>query len=87
MRSYTNHHDLGQHLASIAPRADWQAIRPLFDRRTGDPFDVPSDIAAAMGRAFKAIAPLANPTWQTACLELGNAAAEAARNNAVWHWS
>lgn len=87
MRSYTNHHDLGQHLATIAPRSDWNAIRPLFNRGAGDPFDVQPRDARRMAQAFAAIAPLADTTWRQACRELAVAASEAARNNAVWHWS
>ena len=61
-RSYSAHHNLGEHLKRIAPRADWQAISPLFDRGAGDPFDIPPGDAARMAAAFRTLAPLAD-TW------------------------
>lgn len=85
-RSYSAHHDLGQHLARIAPRQDWQAISVLFDRPSGDPFDIPPQQAAQMATAFKSLAPLAGE-WSRACHDLAATANNAARNNVNWHWS
>lgn len=86
VRSYNAHYELGQHLASIAPRADWQAISPLFNDHA-EQFDVQPADAGHMARAFKALAPLANPTWTRACHDLAASAAEAHRNQTLWHWS
>ncbi|MFG3051876.1 hypothetical protein ACGFZP_13125 [Kitasatospora sp. NPDC048239] len=86
-RSYSAHTELGEYLKQIAPRSDWAAISPLFNRGSGDTFDIQPDQAARMGAAFKALTPFASPTWQQACYELGAAAAEAARTRSVWHWS
>jgi hypothetical protein len=87
MRSYAAHAELGEHLASVAPRRDWAAISSLFNRGSGDPHDVQPDLARRMGEAFKSLAPLADPGWRGACYELGAAAAAAGRANSVWHWS
>jgi hypothetical protein len=86
-RSYTSHAALGEHLARIAPRREWEAISSLFNRADSDRHDVQPDQARRMGEAFKALAPLADPDWRRACYELGAAAAEASRTNSVWHWS
>jgi hypothetical protein len=86
-RSYSAHSDLGDRLKGIAPRRDWDAISSLFDRGSGDEFDVPPGQAARMAEAFKALAPLVDPQWRKACYELCAASAEAARTRSVWHWS
>lgn len=85
-RSYSAHADLGQHLSTIAPGWAWQAIQPLFTRQS-DQFDIQPAEAARMAEALAALAPLASPDWQHAIRDLAASAKEAARMDAVWHWS
>jgi hypothetical protein len=85
-RSYSNHADLGAHLRSIAPGWAWQAVKELW-AHPSDKFGIQPGDAARMAEALHALAPLTQPTWQQAVYDLAASAREAARMNAVWHWS
>lgn len=85
-RSYGNHADLGAHLKSIAPGWAWRAVEALWGRQDG-PYDIQSAQVARMAEALQALAPLTSPMWQQAVYDLAASAREAARMNAVWHWS
>jgi hypothetical protein len=59
-RSCTAHAELGEYLSRIAPRREWEAVKSLFNRGSGDPHDIQPEQARRMGEAFKTLAPFAD---------------------------
>ncbi|WP_327069271.1 DUF7739 domain-containing protein [Kitasatospora sp. NBC_01302] len=84
--SYTSHAEFGNELSRIAGRQDWAALSILFDRHTGDPFDVPNQQAGRIAEALTALAPHMTPAWAPRTREIAAAARAAHRAGAVWHW-
>lgn len=88
-RSYTSMSNLAQHLAHVLSAREWASISYLFNRGSGDPFNVPTAEASRVGNLLHKAAKhrSMNSEWGQLATELGDAAHRAARAGQNWEWS
>ncbi|UNZ20612.1 hypothetical protein [Streptomyces sp. 891-h] len=86
--SATSTHNLGQQIAHVLPARDWRRVRPLFDRRSGDPFTVSARDAGDMARILTASAqhPKMPADWAQDAQQLADSARKAADTRSAWTW-
>lgn len=87
-RSYTTMDNLGQQLAHVLSARDWRTLKPLFRRRSGDPFTVSPRDAGRMARVLRTAARnrLLPTDWSLTAIELADAADSAASARQPWEW-
>ena len=84
--SYTAMHNLAQHCAHTVSSRDWRRLKPILDRRSGDPFTVtPTDAARAADLLDKAAVGMA-PGWDVVARQLASTARHAAGTRQNWTW-
>lgn len=88
-RSCTTMDNLGKQLSHVLPARTWRTLKPLFARRSGDPFTVSPRDAGRMADALRAAArnQLLPTDWSLTAVELAEAAARAAAARQPWEWS
>lgn len=88
-RSYGTVSNLATQLAHVLPASDWNSIRHLFNRGSGDPFDVPAHEAAGIARVLRKAASsrLMPAEWETEARLFADAAGRAANSGQPWRWS
>ncbi|MFI6653830.1 hypothetical protein ACIBI8_40445 [Streptomyces sp. NPDC050529] len=88
-RSYNGVERVAQSLSHALTTRDWALLKPVFARRSGDPFEISPDgartIAALLTRA--ADSGLMTPDTAQAARELATAATRAADARHLWTWS
>lgn len=85
--SYSGISELHQWLGAILTPADQQTVRPVFDRRSGDPFKVKPKEAEKVGNALLLAAGYLPAEWAKMARQIGESALLAARLGEPWRWS
>lgn len=87
-RSYTTMANLGQQLAHVLSARDWRTLKPLFARRSGDPFTIsPRDAGRMAGVLHSAARSQLLPAdWSLTAVELADSAQSAAAARQPWEW-
>lgn len=87
-RSYTSMDNLGQQLAHVLSARDWRILKPLFARRSADPFTISPRDAGRMAGVLHAAArnPLLPTDWSLTAVELADSAQNAAAARQSWEW-
>lgn len=71
-------------------KADWATLGLIFDRHSGDPFDIPPRQAESVGQALLNAADamkLWDRGWAGRARQIGESALLAARLGEPWRWS
>lgn len=85
--SYSDITELYQWLGAILRPADMQTVRPVFARRSGDPFKVKPKEAEQVGNALLLAAAYLPAEWAQMARQIGDSALRAARAGQKWEWS
>lgn len=87
-RSAATMHNLSQHVAHVLTAREWQTVKALFDRPSGDPFWLhPHDAARVAPLLHKAGNHRLMPAnWAGLAHELADAAHRAADAGQNWRW-
>lgn len=85
-RSYTSMHNLAQHCAHTLSGRDWRKLKPILDRRSGDPFTVTPKEAAKAAQFLDRAAAGMPRDWAACARELAATARHAATTRQNWTW-
>lgn len=85
--SYSSVADLGDELWALARWTEWRRIKVIFNRRSGDPFDISPTSAVQIGEALLKVADRLDAEWAQMARQIGNSAIRAASRREPWRWS
>lgn len=89
--SYSGVAEFRDHVKKAASWSQRRALKPVIDRRSGDPFSIKPRDAKAIGQALLDVAYRLPATpdgdWAGMARQIGESALRAARANEPWEWS
>ena len=89
--SYSGVANLRGHIKKAASWSQRRTLKPVIDRRSGDPFAIKPKDAKAIGQALLDIATRLPSTpdddWAGMARQIGQSALRAAQANEPWKWS
>jgi hypothetical protein len=89
--SYSGVAELRDHIKKAAGWPQRRTLKPVTDRRSGDPFSIQPRDAKAIGQALLDIASRLSSTpdgdWAAMARQIGQSALHAASANEPWVWS
>ncbi|MEV4424041.1 hypothetical protein AB0K23_01430 [Streptomyces sp. NPDC049602] len=89
--SYSGVAELREHIKKAAGWSQRRTLKPVTDRRSGDPFSITPRDAKAIGQALLDVASRLPSTsdddWAGMARQIGRSALRAASANEPWVWS
>lgn len=85
--SYSGVGELRDRMKKAASWSQKRTLKPVIDRRSGDPFSVQPRDAKAIGEVMVDVADKLPSDWAAMAQQIGQSAIRAAAANEPWEWS